>query len=113
MINRIPLTKAIDYFHSMPTIWRVTKNHDFVCLSASVTYDCAWFNRYLDLMLITFLIYNNTFLQIKEVTVFLVSPYAFKKVKDQLYVSRKYEEMKILSVLKKTAARIIQHRDKT
>ena len=64
-------------------------------------------------MLITFMIYNNTFLQIKEVTVFLVSPYAFKKVKDQLYVSRKYEEMKILSVLKKTPSRTKVHRDKT
>ena len=29
------------------------------------TYDYAWFNRYLDLMLITFVIYTNIFLQIK------------------------------------------------
>ena len=67
-----------------------------------MTYDCAWFNRYLDLMLITFMIYNNTFLQIKELKVFLIPTYVFKKVKEQLYVSRKYEEMKILSVLNKT-----------
>ena len=54
-------------------------------------------------MLITFMIYNNTFLQIKELKVFLLSTYVFKKVKEQLYVSRKYEEMKILSVFNKTA----------
>ena len=64
-------------------------------------------------MLITFMIYNNTFLQIKELTVFLISTNVFKKVKEQLYVSRKYEEMKILSVLNKTAARTKLHRDKT
>ena len=64
-------------------------------------------------MLITFMIYNNTFLQIKELKVFLIPTYVFKKVKEQLYVSRKYEEMKILSVLNKTAARTKLHRDKT
>ena len=64
-------------------------------------------------MLITFMIYNNTFLQIKELKVFLISTYVFKKVKEQLYVSRKYEEMKILSVLKKTPSRTKVHRDKT
>ena len=38
-----------------------------------------WFNRYLDLMFITFMIYNNTFLQIKELKVFLIPTYVFKK----------------------------------
>ena len=49
------------------------------------------------------MIYNNTFLQIKELKVFLLPTYVFKKVKEKLCVSRKYEEMKISSVLKNTA----------